>query len=314
MDRNNSTTITEFILVGLSENPEIQPFLFAVFLLTYIITVLGNLTIILVIKLGSNLHTAMYFHLANFAFLEICYISATVPKMLSSFLAERKTISLRGCITQMYCFLLFGGTECYILAAMAYDRYNAICHPLLYTIIMNRRRCTQLIVGSWLIGAVNAAVHTILTFTLPFCDSNRIDHFFCDIPPLLKLACTDTWVNELVIFLISGSVIVGSFILILISYLQIIFTIVKIKSTSGRKKAFSTCVSHFTVVTIFFGSGIFMYFRPKSSYAMEQDRVISVMYAIAAPLLNPFIYSLRNKDVKIAIRKMIYKIISKNIY
>ncbi|KAM4652132.1 olfactory receptor 5AP2-like [Discoglossus pictus] len=307
MIRENRTTLTEFILVGLSEIPEIQHLLFVVFLSIYIITIIGNVSIILVIKFSPSLNTPMYFHLANFSFLEICYISSTIPKLLSILLAKNKTITFYGCVTQMYCFLLLGGTECYMLAAMAYDRYNAICNPLLYTIIMNRRKCIQLITGSYITGAINAAIHTALTFTLPFCASNKINHFFCDIPPLLKLACTDTWINEIAVFAISGSVIIGSFLLTMISYTKIIFTILNIKSTSGRKKAFSTCASHFTVVTIFYGSGIFMYFRPKSSYLMDQDRLIAVMYTIIAPLLNPFIYSLRNNDVKIAVRKIIHR-------
>ncbi|XP_071969579.1 olfactory receptor 5V1-like [Engystomops pustulosus] len=255
----------------------------------------------------------MYFFLANFSFLETCYITSTVPKTLSTFLATRKTISFYGCVMQMYWFLLLGGAECYMLAAMAYDRYNAICHPLQYSIILSKKVCIKLICGSWVIGAVNALIHTVLTFTLPFC-INKIDHFFCDIPPLLKLACFDTWFNEVVIFVISGSVIVGSFILTMISYIKIISTIANMKSNTSRRKAFSTCVSHFTVVTIFFGSGIFMYFRPKSSYSMDQDRLIAVMYTIIAPLLNPFIYTFRNENVKIAVRRLIHQTITAQKY
>ncbi|XP_063292038.1 olfactory receptor 5AR1-like [Pelobates fuscus] len=309
MNEENLTIITEFILVGLSGDSHLQFLLFLIFLCIYIITVLVNTTVIILYRISPNLHTPMYFYLANFSFLEICYITSTVPKMLSTFLSKHKTISFSGCATQMYCFLLLGGTECYMLAVMAYDRYHAICHPLLYTINMNRRICIRLIGGSLLVGAINSLIHTVLTFTLPFC-RNTVNHFFCDIPPLLKLACIDTWVNETAIFLISGCVIVGSFILTMISYTHIISTILRIRSTSGRNKSFSTCASHFTVVTIFYGSGIFMYFRPKSSYSMDQDRMIAVMYTIIAPLLNPFIYSLRNRDVKIAVKKLMIKLSS----
>ncbi|KAM4651140.1 olfactory receptor 5AP2-like [Discoglossus pictus] len=304
MEAKNYTTITEFILLGLSEIPELQCCIFFAFSSIYTITVIGNLTIILAIEFSPELHTPMYFHLANFSFLDISYISVTVPKSLSNLLSEKKTISFYGCTTQMFWVLLFEGTECYMLAAMAYDRYNAICHPLLYTIIMSRSRCIQLITGSWLIGAVDSAIHKTLTFIIPFC-GNKINHFFCDIPPLLKLACTDTNINEIIIFGIGGSVIITSFLTTMTSYRQIISTIINIHSTSGRKKAFSTCISHFTVVSIFYGSGFFMYLRPKSSYSMDQDRLIAIMYTVIAPLLNPFIYSLRNNDVKTALRKLV---------
>ncbi|XP_018408136.1 PREDICTED: olfactory receptor 5V1-like [Nanorana parkeri] len=304
----NVTGFNEFFLAGLSDISELQCFLFVFFLCIYMITLLTNVAIIIVTWLSPNLHTPMYFFLANFSFLEICYVSSTTPKMLSNILAEHKTISYSACLAQMYCFLLLGGTECYMLAAMAYDRYNAICHPLLYSVILTKRTCILLISGSWIIGAVNALIHTALTFTLPFC-SNKINHFFCDIPPLLKLACTNTWANEMTVFLISGSVIVGSFILTMISYVKIISAILNIQLNSGRKKTFSTCASHFAVVMIFYGSGIFMYFRPKSSYSMNQDRLIAVMYTIIAPLLNPFIYTFRNSDVKAAVHKLMGQII-----
>ncbi|CAJ0944306.1 unnamed protein product [Ranitomeya imitator] len=210
---------------------------------------------------------------------------------------------------QMYCFLLLGGTECYLLAVMAYDRYNAICHPLLYGTDMDKRTCIQLVAISWIGGAINSLTHTILTFRLPFCRDNRINHFFCDIPPVMQLACTSTTKNQIVLFVACGCVIVSSFILTIISYTHIITTVLKIKSTSGRKKAFSTCTSHLIVVTLFYGSATFMYFRPKSSYSMNQDRVVSALYAFVAPLLNPFIYSLRNGDVKAAVRKIVCLVI-----
>ncbi|KAM4651141.1 LOW QUALITY PROTEIN: olfactory receptor 5A2-like [Discoglossus pictus] len=305
LNRENHTIITTFILDGLSNVPEVQYLLFVLFLCIYIITIAGNLTLILAIKHNSKLHIPMYFHLGNFSFLEICYVSVTVPKMLSNLLAKHKTISFLGCAIQMYCFFLFGTTENNMLEIMAYDRYNAICHPLLYTIIMNRKKNIQLILGAWFLGAVISLVHNIPTFNLPFCGNNHINQFFCDVPPLLKLACTDTWINEIVLFVVGGFVVIGSFLPITVSYTLIIFTVIKIHSASGTKKAFSTCVSHFIVVIIFYGSDTFMYCRPKSSYAMNQDRVVAMFYSVIAPCLNPFIYSFRNSDVKTAIKEII---------
>ncbi|XP_073441785.1 olfactory receptor 5V1-like [Dendrobates tinctorius] len=305
MIRNNQTSIKDFILLGFSGAPVLQQLLFALFLLIYIITIMGNISIILAYRLTSSLHTPMYFFLANLSFLEICYISTTVPKMLSNFLATHKTISFSGCVIQMYCFLLLGGTECYLLAVMAYDRYNAICHPLLYGTNLNKIICIQLVAASWIGGTINSLIHTILTFSLPFCRDNQINHFFCDIPPVMQLACTSTMKNEIVLLVACGCVIVSSFILTIISYTHIITTILNIKTTLGRKKAFSTCTSHLIIITLFYGSAIFMYFRPKSSYSMDHDRVVSALYAFVAPFLNPFIYSLRNSDVKAAVRKIV---------
>ncbi|XP_053308381.1 olfactory receptor 1019-like [Spea bombifrons] len=308
MDKGNGTAVREFILAGLSELPELQPFLFVMFACIYTICLLGNMAIIFVYKFSPNLHIPMYFYLANFSFLEICYVSTTVPKMLSTLLTERKMISFHACAVQMYCFLLLGSAECYMLAAMAYDRYNAICRPLLYGAVMTKRACVQLIVSSWLIGAVNALIHTALTFTLSFCGVNKIKHFFCDIPPVLELACADTKINEITMFVICSGVIIGSFILTMLSYARIITTILNIHSDLGRKKAFSTCTSHLIVAVLFYGSGMFMYVRPKSSYSMGTDRLVAVAYAVIAPLLNPFIYSLRNSDMKIAGKKLLCQI------
>ncbi|XP_063291674.1 olfactory receptor 5AR1-like [Pelobates fuscus] len=308
MDKINCTMITEFVFFGLSENSKYQIHLFLLFLCIYVISFSGNASIILLYNLSSNLHNPMYFNLANFSFTEICYISAIVPKMLANFLSERKAISFYGCAIQMYCGFLFGSVECYMLAAMAYDRYNAICRPLSYTTIMSRKVCIQLITGSWLISAVNSLIHNILTFTLPFCGNNTINHFACDVPPVLKLASTDTWINEIVLFAVGGCVIIVSFVLTMVSYVNIISAIFTIHSSSGRKKALSTCTSHFIVVAIFYGSTTFMYFRPKSEYSLDQDRLVSVMYTNIAPLLNPFIYSIRNNDVKLAFVHIINQI------
>ncbi|XP_071969572.1 olfactory receptor 5G9-like [Engystomops pustulosus] len=300
----NYTIVTRFILLGFSGITNHQVFLFPIFLCTYIITVCGNLTVIITYKLSPSLHTPMYFFLAHFAFLEILYVSCTVPKMLSDLLSECKVISFSGCAIQMYCVLLFGGTECYMLAAMAYDRYNAICHPLLYTVIMSDITCIRHVVGSYVIGAANALIHTAFTFSLPFCGSNEIDHFFCDVPPVLELSCQDIWVNVLVVFVVAGCVIIGSFIVTIISYVEIISKILQLQSASGREKSFATCSSHLIVVTIFYGSAIFMYFTPRSSNRDGKNSVVSLMYTVIAPLLNPFIYSLRNRDVKSNIKNI----------
>ncbi|XP_069802711.1 olfactory receptor 5G29-like [Dendropsophus ebraccatus] len=305
METINKTTVQEFILAGLSESPNLNLFLVIVFLLVYIVTILGNVSIIMAYKHSPKLQTPMYFLLANFSFLEICYVSDTCPKLLSNSLTDHKSISFYGCVSQMYCGLLFAGTEFYILATMAYDRYSAICRPLLYNMIMNKVSCMKLVGGSWVIGALNAVIHTSLTFTLPFCGSNKINHFYCDIPPLLKLSCVDTKVNEMTVFLISGCVIIGSFILTMVSYVKIISTILKIKSVMGRKKAFSTCTSHLMAVSVLYGSIFSVYFKPNSKYEIEQDRVVSVLYTVVAPLLNPFIYSIRNNEMKGALQKLL---------
>ncbi|XP_075183423.1 olfactory receptor 5G3-like [Anomaloglossus baeobatrachus] len=302
--KSNQTMVTGFILLGFSGVIENQIFLFPIFLCTYIITVAGNLSIILAYQLTPRLHTPMYFFLANFSLLEILYVSCTVPKMLSSLWSECKAISFSGCAIQMYCFLLLGGTECYMLGAMAYDRYNAICHPLLYNVIMSDVVCIQHIVGSYFIGAVNSLIHTTFTFSLPFCGSNEIDHFFCDVPPVLELSCQDTWVNELVILVIAGCLVIGPFIVTLISYIEIISKILKLHSTSSKRKTFATCSSHLIVVTIFYGSISFMYFRPRSSHRIGQNSVVSLMYTVISPLFNPFIYSLRNQEVKSSIKNI----------
>ncbi|KAM8927148.1 olfactory receptor 1f45-like [Pelodytes ibericus] len=303
MASRNYSQITEFILVGFSEFTKLHLLFFVTFLVIYVITVLGNVCIILAYIFTASLHSPMYFFLSNFSFLEKCYVSSTLPKMLSNLLTGHRTISRNGCAVQMYAVILLGGTESNMLAAMAYDRYQAICHPLLYGITMNKYRCIQLIVGSWIIGVTNSLVHTTFTFSLDFCD-NKIKHFFCDIPPLLKLACADTGKNEIVIFVVGGCVIIGPMVLTLISYIHIISTIVNIPSNSGNRKAFSTCTSHLIVVALFYGSGVVMYFTPKSMGVPYQRGLVSLMYTVIAPLLNPFIYSLRNNDVKVAIRNL----------
>ncbi|XP_073441764.1 olfactory receptor 5V1-like [Dendrobates tinctorius] len=301
---SNHTMVTGFILLGFSGVIRNQFFLFPIFLCTYIITVCGNLSIILAYKLSPRLHTPMYFFLANLSLLEIIYVSCTIPKMLSSPLSEHNAVSFCGCAIQMFCVLLLGGTECCMLGVMAYDRYIAICHPLLYTVIMSEVVCIQLIVASYVIGAANSLIHTTFTFSLQFCGSIEIDHFFCDVPPVLELSCQDIWANELMIFVIAGCVMIGPFIVIIISYVEIISKILKLHSTSSKKKTFATCSSHLIVVTIFYGSGIFRYLRPRSEYKSGKTSVVSLMYTVIAPLLNPFIYSLRNKEVTSSIQNI----------
>ncbi|XP_075696902.1 olfactory receptor 5V1-like [Rhinoderma darwinii] len=308
MEKGNYTRIHEFILVGFSGVLQLQYFLFVVFLCTYKISLLAHMFIISLYNFSPNLHTPMYFFLANFSFLEICYLSTIVPNLLKNCLSHHKNITFYGCAVQMYCFLLLGSGECYMLAAMAYDRYNAICHPLLYSNIMRKVVCIRLVIGSWLIGTTVGVLQTILIFSLPFCGSNRINNFYCDIPPLMSLACINTKFNEIIMLLITIFIIIGPFILTVISYANIISTILKRHSAGMRKKAFSTCTSHLIVVTLFYMSATIMYLRPKSSYGMDEEKFLSLIYTIIAPLLNPFIYSLRNNDVKHAVKKIVCRI------
>ncbi|XP_029430865.1 olfactory receptor 1019-like isoform X1 [Rhinatrema bivittatum] len=307
MDSWNQSYVTEFILLGLTDNPKLQIILFVLFLLFYIITVLGNIGIIIVTRLDPRLQTPMYFFLNNLSFLDLCYATVISPQALANFLSKRKVISRLGCGVQMFFFAGSVTTECFFLGVMAYDRYVAICNPLLYTVIMNRRVCIQLISGAYAGGYLNSLIHTICTFRLPFCESNQINHFFCDVPPLLKLSCADTHMNEVMMFILGGFAEMSSLTIILVSYTYIISAILKIRSSEGRYKAFSTCGSHLICVTLFYGTIIFMYLRPRSSYVMDQDRVASVFYAVVIPMLNPLIYSLRNKEVTNALKKAVHK-------
>ncbi|XP_006036050.2 olfactory receptor 10A4-like [Alligator sinensis] len=306
MERNNQTVITEFVLLGVSGLPELQALLFLVFLMSYITALTGNLLIFTLTLADSALHTPMYFFLRNLSFLEISYTSVTLPKMLANLILEDKTISFTGCATQMYFLLFLGGTECFLLGVMAYDRYAAICHPLHYTCIMNNTRCTVMAAVSWLSGIFMSFVHISVIFILPFSGSHEINHFFCDIPPVLKRACGDTFLNEIVVFVSALIFITFSFVLILVSYLLIIIAIMNMPSAEGRQKAFSTCSSHLVVVTLFYGAGIVMYLRPNSAYAPDMDKLLSLFYTIITPMLNPIIYSLRNREeVKGALRRVI---------
>nr|XP_003215078.1 PREDICTED: olfactory receptor 1020 [Anolis carolinensis] len=304
MMETNSTTMTEFILLGLTDRAELKSALFAVFLIMYLIIVVGNLGMITLIKVDPRLHTPMYFFLSHLAFLDFSYSSAIMPKALINLLVENKTISFSGCAAQMYSFIAFGTTECFLLAAMAYDRYVAICKPLLYNVIMSRQLCLQLLIGSYICGFAISMIHTGCAFRLSFCHSNVIHHFFCDVIPLLNISCTDTRVNEIILF--AFCIFNGVFITleICISYIYIFSAILKIHSSEGRHKAFSTCTSHLIVVAMFFGTAVFMYMRPSSASSPDKDRVVSVFYTVVNPMLNPLIYSLRNKEVKNALRRV----------
>ncbi|XP_012512308.1 PREDICTED: olfactory receptor 5W2-like [Propithecus coquereli] len=303
MTIENCTVFTDFVFLGLSGRQDVQQGLFILFLLVYGVTVIANLGMILLIRMDPRLQTPMYYFLSNLSFCDVCYSSTVSPKMLADFLSKQKRIPYNLCAIQMYFFGAFADVECLMLAVMAYDRYVAICNPLLYTITMSRRMCTQLVVISYIVGLVDSAIHTRCTFRLSFCNSNVINHFFCDIPPLLALSCSDTSINEIVMFTFIGCVVGCSIITVLLSYSYIIVTILRMNSTEGRYRAFSTCASHLMAVVVFHGTLLFMYFRPSSSYSMNTDKMASVFYTIVIPMLNPLIYSLRNKDVKGALIK-----------
>ncbi|XP_044536808.1 olfactory receptor 1020-like [Gracilinanus agilis] len=301
---HNHSTVTQFILLGFTNHPELRHILFVVFFLIYVVSVVGNLGMILLIVIDSQLHSPMYFFLGNLSFVDFCYSSVITPNMLINFWVEKQIISWSGCATQFFFFGSFAGIEGFLLAVMAYDRYVAICIPLHYTTTMSQRFNIILVSGTYLAGFANAAIHTALTFKLSFCGSNIINHFFCDTPPLLKLSCSDTHVNELVIFAFASFNELSCLLTIIVSYLYVIVAILRIRSAEGRYKAFSTCASHLMAVTIFFGTILFMYLRPSSSYSMDQDKVVSVFYTVVIPMLNPLIYSLRNKEVKASFRKV----------
>ncbi|CAD7679671.1 unnamed protein product [Nyctereutes procyonoides] len=301
----NYTLVTEFILLGFPTRPELQIVLFLVFLTLYGIILTGNIGLMMLIRTDPHLQTPMYFFLSNLSFADLCFSSAIVPKMLANFLSENKSISLYGCALQFYFSCAFADTESFILAAMAYDRYVAICNPLLYTVVMSRGICVWLIVLSYIGGNMSSLVHTSFAFILKYCDKNVINHFFCDLPPLLKLSCTDTSVNEWLLSTYGSSVEIFCFIVIVISYYFILRSVLRIRSSSGRKKTFSTCASHLTSVAIYQGTLLFIYSRPSYLYTPNTDKIISVFYTIIIPVLNPLIYSLRNKDVKDAAKRAV---------
>ncbi|XP_029435983.1 olfactory receptor 5V1-like [Rhinatrema bivittatum] len=303
MEIRNQTTPSEFIIMGFSGLLEYQTLLFGIFLVIYIVTLLGNTIIIVITRLDFRLHMPMYFFLGNLSFIDICYTSTTLPKMLEHLTQERKTIPYSGCVMQLYFFVWLLGSESFLLTAMAYDRYVAICNPLRYKIVMNKIVCWNLVTASWIPGLVNASAHAYFTFRLPFCSSNKLNYFFCDIPPLLLLSCADTSINDTVMQV--SCIFIGwvPCMFILVSYFYIIRAILRITSSSGRHKAFSTCSSHLTVVVFFHASATFSYMRPTSSYSLNRDQLIPLLFSYINPMLNPFIYTLKNKDVKKALKR-----------
>ncbi|XP_047608877.1 olfactory receptor 8B3-like [Phacochoerus africanus] len=308
MASGNGSFVTQFILLGLTDQPDLQLPLFFLFLVMYMVTVMGNLGLIILVVLNSHLHTPMYFFLFNLSFIDLCYSSVFTPKMLINFISEKNIISLMGCMTQLYFFCFFFAiSECYVLTSMAHDRYVAICNPLLYNIAMSPKVCSSLMLASYLMAFSGATAHTGCMLRLTFCDANTINHYFCDIPPLLQLSCTSTYINDMVVFIVVGINIIVPSLTISVSYGLILSSILHISSRKGRFKAFSTCSSHIIAVSLFFGSVAFMYLRP-SAQSVDEGKISSVFYTNIVPLLNPLIYSLRNKDVKRALRKTLGRI------
>ncbi|KAM8813984.1 olfactory receptor 8U9 [Rhynchonycteris naso] len=305
MAQVNCTQVKEFILVGLTDRQDLKMPLFVLFLSIYLFTVIGNLGLILVIRTDAKLNTPMYFFLSNLAFVDFCYTSVITPKMLGNFLYKQNVISFNACAAQLGCFLAFMTAECLLLASMAYDRYVAICNPLLYMVVMSPGICIQLVAVPYTYSFLVALFHTILTFHLSYSHSNVINHFYCDDMPLLRLTCSDTHTKQLWIFACAGIMFISSLLVVFVSYVYIISSILRMRSAEGRRKAFSTCSSHMLAVTIFYGTLIFMYLQPSSKHSLDTDKMASVFYTVIIPLLNPLIYSLRNKEVKDAIKKIV---------
>ncbi|XP_057585313.1 olfactory receptor 5F1-like [Hippopotamus amphibius kiboko] len=305
MARKNYTLLSEFILLGLADTLEQQIILSLLFSVIYTITVVGNVGMILLIRIDSRLHTPMYFFLAVLSFADVSYSSTITPKMLVDLLSEKKTISFVGCFLQMYFFIAFATIECILFGLMAYDRYVAICKPLLYSLIMSRTVCLKMAAGAFAAGLLNSMLHTGYVSSLPFCSSNVIHHFFCDNPPIFKLSCSETHLYETILSTFAGLNMVRTLVVILTSYSYILFSIFCTHSGEGRCKAFSTCASHLTAIILFYSTSIYTYLRPTSSYSLTQDNVASVFYTVVIPMLNPLIYSLRNKEVKNALWNVI---------
>ncbi|XP_021482731.1 olfactory receptor 5P6 [Meriones unguiculatus] len=301
----NHTAVTEFILLGLTDDPVLRLVLFTIILCIYLVTMSGNLSTILLIRVSSQLHHPMYFFLSHLAFADIGYSSSVTPNMLVNFLVERNTISYIGCAIQLGSVVFFGSTECFILAAMAYDRFMAICNPLLYSTKMSTQVCVQLLLIAYIGGFLNTWSFTVCFYSLVFCGPNVVNHFFCDFAPLVKLSCSDVSVPAVVPSFTAGSIIVVTVFVIAVSYIYILITILKMRSTEGRHKAFSTCTSHLTAVTLFYGTITFIYVMPKSSYSTDQNKVVSVFYMVVIPMLNPLIYSLRNNEIKGALKRQV---------
>ncbi|XP_008840221.1 olfactory receptor 5A1 [Nannospalax galili] len=303
----NSSTVTMFIFLGFSDYPKLQALLFLTFLGIYLVTLIWNLALIFLIRGDICLHTPMYFFLSNLSFIDICYSSTVAPKMLTDFFQEQKIISFLGCAVQFFFFVGLGLTECFLLTAMAYDRYAAISSPLLYTTIMSQGFCTCMVAGAYFGGFLSSLIQTSSIFQLHFCGPNIINHFFCDLPPVLALSCSSIFFSQVLNFLVVITAGGSSFLILLISYSYIVAAVLKISSVEGRWKAFNTCTSHLMAVTMLFGTALFMYLRPSSSYSLSRDKVVSVFYSLVIPMLNPLIYSLRNKEIKNALWKVMEK-------
>ncbi|XP_028712957.1 olfactory receptor 1019-like [Peromyscus leucopus] len=301
---SNHTRVTHFILRGFSDVPQLRLVVIPFFLLVYTFGLLGNSSIIIAVMRDSRLHSPMYFFLKNLSFLDMSYTSATIPKAVLISFTGSGVISYFKCVAQLYIFITLSSTECFLLTAMAYDRFLAILRPLLYGTIMSQKCCVELVVTAWVSGTIYSAFHTFNTFSLPYCGPNVVEHFFCDIPPVMRLSCTDYRLHEEVGFAVSSCIVMSSFALTVLSYVGIVSTVVRIPSVDGRWKAFSTCSSHLTTVLLFYGTGSFVYLRPASRYSPIQGRLASVFYSVLTPSLNPVVYCLRNKDMKFALQKL----------
>ncbi|EPQ14906.1 Olfactory receptor 7A17 [Myotis brandtii] len=311
MVQGNDTRTSEFVLLGLSEEPALQPLIFGLFLSMYLITVLGNLLIILAVSSDSHLHTPMYFFLSNLSLVDICFTSTTVPKMLWNIQTQSKVITYEDCITQMYFFILFAGLDVLLLTVMAYDRFVAICHPLHYTVIMNPRLCGLLVLVPWIMCILNSLLQSLVVLRLSFCPNLEIHHFFCELKQVVQLACSDTFLNNMVMYfgvgLMGGCPLAG----IIYSYSKIVSSICAISSTEGKYKAFSTCASHLSIVSLFYGTSAGVYFSSAAAHTSHSSATASVMYTVVTPMLNPFIYSLRNKDIKRALKRFVGVVVIK---
>ncbi|KAH0511761.1 Olfactory receptor 5B12 [Microtus ochrogaster] len=307
---DNISEVSEFILVGLTNTPELQVPLFIIFTLIYLITLTGNLGMIILILLDSRLHTPLYFFLSNLSLVDFIYASAVTPKVMEGFLTQNKIISYNACATQIFFLIAFATVESFLLAAMAFDRHAAVCNPLHYSTSMTSTTCVLIVTCCYINGLLQSSIHVAFTFHLSFCHSNVINHFFCDIPLILALSCSDTHINVIIVFMLASFDVVFALLVILNFYLLIFIAILRMHSTEGRKKAFSTCTSHLTTVSLFYGTIIFMYLQPNSSHSMDRDKMASVFYTMIIPMLNPLVYSLRNKEVKKAFKKFAGKVLS----
>ncbi|XP_071972459.1 olfactory receptor 2B6-like [Engystomops pustulosus] len=298
MEIFNQTLPGFFFLLGLSTVPRLQVIGFLIFLVMYIVTMTVNCLLLITVRISPKLHTPMYFFLCNLSFIDICFSSTIVPVILMNTISTGNSISVEGCMIQMFCYLLCGAADCVLLAIMAYDRFVAICRPLHYSSVMNMRFCIVLALIPWITGLINSTIQVHITWRLPFCRTHHVDHFFCEVPAFFRLSCRDPWLNEIAMYVAAGIIVLCSFLLTLVSYVYIISTILRIHSSQGRHTVFSTCTSHLTVVTLYYGTLMSIYLQPRSFHSVEKDKIVSVLYAVVTPMLNPIIYSIRNKEVK----------------